>query len=192
VTIDGSQFNTSSGYMSWFGGQAWVNYLNSVSYAGVTGWRLPIVTPVTGSSFNTGYSTNGSTDDGYNTTAVNATASELPHVYYNELGNLGYFDTSGNFQPGYGVTNQGPFQNLENSLYWSGTEYAPHPYRAWFFGIYDGGQYSGFKGSPVVGWAVRPGQVAAVPIPAAAWLFGSALAGLVGFRRRRAATSDLG
>jgi hypothetical protein len=194
VTIDGSQFNTSSGYMSWFGGQAWVNYLNSVSYAGVTGWRLPVVTPVNGSSFDYRTSFNGSTDIGYNTTAVNATASELPHVYYNELGNPGSYDTSGNFQPSFGVTNQGPFQNLENAVYWSGTETsAPIPNGAWFFSIDYGTHNYGYdKYIQFVSWAVRPGQVAAVPIPAGVWLFGSALAGLVGFRRRRAATSDLG
>jgi hypothetical protein len=75
--------------MTWWGGQAWVNYLNSIAYAGITGRRLPIVTPINGNSFNNSYSTNGSTDVGYNTTAVNPTASELAHLHYNELGNLG-------------------------------------------------------------------------------------------------------
>ena len=35
------------------------------------------------------------------------------------------------------------------------------------------------------GLAVRAGQVAAVPVPAAAWLFGFGLIGLVGVARRR-------
>ena len=159
VTIDASHFDAGGGGMTWFGGLAWVNYLNSISYAGVTGWRLPIVTPVNGSSFNDDYSTDGSTDYGYNTTAVNATASELAHVYYNELGNLGYSDTSGIPQAGYGVTNQGPFQNLENSVYWSGTEFAPDPVGALLFNA--GYGYQGFgihKYLQFVGWAVRPGE----------------------------------
>ncbi len=33
-------------------------------------------------------------------------------------------------------------------------------------------------------WAVRDGDVAAVPVPAAAWLFGSALFGFVGLKQR--------
>ena len=36
-------------------------------------------------------------------------------------------------------------------------------------------------------WAVTPGNVAAVPVPAAIWLFGSAMVGLVGFGRRKSA-----
>lgn len=37
---------------------------------------------------------------------------------------------------------------------------------------------------------VAPGNVAPVPLPAAAWLFGSGLAGLIGFVRRRRAISS--
>jgi hypothetical protein len=36
-------------------------------------------------------------------------------------------------------------------------------------------------------WAVASGNVAAVPVPAAMWLFGSAMVGLVGFGRRKSA-----
>ncbi|MBI5783055.1 MAG: VPLPA-CTERM sorting domain-containing protein, partial [Gammaproteobacteria bacterium] len=35
--------------------------------------------------------------------------------------------------------------------------------------------------------AVRPGDVAVVPVPAAVWLFGSGLLGLIGVARRKAA-----
>ncbi len=34
-------------------------------------------------------------------------------------------------------------------------------------------------------WAVRDGDVAAVPLPGAVWLFGAGLAGLLGYGRRR-------
>jgi len=33
--------------------------------------------------------------------------------------------------------------------------------------------------------AVRPGDVSAVPVPAAVWLFGSGLMGLLGLARRK-------
>jgi hypothetical protein len=90
------------------------------------------------------------------------------------------------------VTNSGPFQNLESYVYWPGTEYAHSPIRAWTFHTDGGYQFSAYsKGNQFLARAVRPGQVAPVPIPPAAWLFGSALAGLLGLRRR-AAPSDLG
>jgi hypothetical protein len=72
-------------------------------------------------------------------------------------------------------------------MYWSGTEYARYPIRAWTFHAGGGYPLSAYsKGNQFLAWAVRPGQEAPVPVPAAAWLFGSALAGLVGFRRRAA------
>jgi hypothetical protein len=36
-------------------------------------------------------------------------------------------------------------------------------------------------------WAVHDGDIGAVPIPAALWLFGSGLLGLVGMAKRKAA-----
>jgi len=81
----------------------------------------------------------------------------------------------------------GLFTNLQSDLYWSGTEYAPNTYGAWYF-YFDGGyQHNYSKGYGSYALAVRSGDVAAsvVPVPAAVWLFGSALAGLMGFRRVR-------
>jgi hypothetical protein len=56
---------------------------------------------------------------------------------------------------------------------------------AWSFTTNGGGQHYFLKHYRFRGWAVRPGQVAAVPVPAAVWLFGSALAGLGVIARRR-------
>lgn len=148
-------------------------------------WRTPIVTPVNGVSFNCGYSTNGSTDYGYNTTLVNPNASELAHLFYNELGNLGYYGSNGQVQPNHGVTNQGLFQNLESMWYWTGTQYAAYPSFAWAFNTDYGDQsLDGSKTYRLLGWAVSPGQVTSVPPPTAVWLFGSALLGLAGLRRK--------
>ena len=36
-------------------------------------------------------------------------------------------------------------------------------------------------------WAVQSGDISAVPVPAAVWLFGSGLIGLAGFDRRKKA-----
>lgn len=193
-TMVAGDFTTSTGAMNWYGANAWVNYLNSISYAGETDWRLPIVSPVNGSSLNTTVSFDGTTDRGFNSAAVNGTASELAHLFYHELGNLAQFNTAGGSQLGFGVTNAGPFANLENSGYWSGTE-STNPTTgtvsfAWLFATANGGQGPGPKtgqGSnfPYYGWAVSPGQVAPVPVPAAVYLFGSGLIGLAGLARRR-------
>ncbi len=37
------------------------------------------------------------------------------------------------------------------------------------------------------GWAVHSGDVSTVPVPAAVWLFGSGLLGLIGVARRKRA-----
>ena len=191
-TLAASDFNTITGQMNWWGAQAWTTYLNSINYAGVTGWRLPDISPVNGSSFNFPVSFDGSTDRGFNGTLVNSTASEFANLFYNELGNLAAFDSTGAAQPGAGLTNSGPFSNFQNDTYRLGPEYGAldpaDPAFAWAFNPFNGGQGAGPKIGQYYGLAVREGQVAPVPIPGAVWLMGSALVGLVGLVRRRAAS----
>jgi len=189
--LSASDFNTSTGYLDFWGAKAWVNYLNSNSYAGISDWRLPNVTPVNGISFDHTLSFNGTTDRGFNSTAVNATASELAYLYFNELGNLSAFNTAGAPQAGSGLINSGPFANLQNGPYWSGAEYAftsatdfDH---AWLFSNANGAQGSGPKNDNTrfFAIAVHDGQIAAVPLPASVWLLSSALAGLGVLGRRK-------
>jgi len=71
-------------------------------------------------------------------------------------------------------------------FYWSATEYVPDTSGAWLFGMGDGNQDGSIKDGNYYAWAVQSGDVGAVPIPAAVWLFGSGLLGLVGFARRKA------
>ncbi|MBN2705752.1 MAG: hypothetical protein JXR89_04850, partial [Deltaproteobacteria bacterium] len=93
-------------------------------------WRLP--NTVDGQS---DYGCDGTTTVGYN-----ITTSEMGHLFYAELGNQGYLDTSCNTQSPYGLQNTGSFEHLVASWYWSGTEYAPDPDYAWSFGFDDGFQ----------------------------------------------------
>ena len=124
--------------------------------------------------------------DGTTTAGYKITTSEMGHLYYTELGNLGYYDTSGNApQSGWGLNNTGDFDNLIASWYWSGTEYANSPDLAWDVTMYSGYQGHTYKSSNGYGLAVRSGQVSAVPIPGAIWLLGSGLAGGVALGRRR-------
>ena len=76
------------------------------------------------------------------------------------------------------------FTNLQSYVYWSGSEYAPVPYFAWLFDTNYGFQLNYPKDFQLYAWAVRPGDVAAVPVPGAFWLFGSAMVGLMGLKRR--------
>ena len=149
--------------------------------------------PINGSAFDYNFAYDGSTDAGYNITAPGSahpgsTASEMAHLFYNTLGNTGWYDTSGSnttgcVAPDYCLTNTGPFTNLQPHYYWSGLEYAPNTYNAWYFGFNGGFQDAGNEYNFYYAWAVRPGDV--VPVPAAVWLFGSGLTGLLGVGLRR-------
>jgi len=138
-------------------------------------WRLPMTVD---GYYIWGY--DGSTTAGYT-----ITSSEMGHLYYEELGNLGEYDTSGNPQSGYGLKNTGDFDNLVASWYWSGTEYASVQNNAWNFVMDYGIQNYFYKEVNAYGLAVRSGQVSAVPVPGAIWLFGTGLAGLSVLKKRK-------
>jgi hypothetical protein len=152
----------------------WNNQMNWASALSVSGgdlvgvyddWRLP--STVDGPDV-WGY--DGTTIAGYN-----ITSSEMGHLFYAELGNKGYYDTSGNFQPGLGLTKTGDFQNLQSYVYWSGTEYAANTNYAWLFHTGNGNQFHDYKvGNVTYAIAVRPGDVsvAVVPEPVSMILFG--------------------
>ena len=68
-------------------------------------------------------------------------------------------------------------------MYWSGSEFeGPTAHMIFFFTT--GSQYSVQSGDGFA-WAVADGDIGAVPVPAAVWLFGSGLIGLVGLARRK-------
>ncbi len=152
---------------------------------GFSDWCLPGVTDVgnDGATYTNFYQ---GVDYGYNITVKGEVAS----LWYDTLGNTAYFDTAGNptgcaGAPTYCLTNTGPFSNLQSYDYWSGVEYAPNTGNAWYFSTSHGGQGNGNKYNVLYGWAVRSGDVSAVPVPAAVWLFGSGLIGLLGVARRK-------
>ncbi len=136
-------------------------------------WRLP--TTVDGPWQ---YGVDGTTTGGYN-----ITTSELGHLYYEELGNAGERDTSGNRQASVaGLTNTGDFANLVEGLYWSETAFAAGTNQAWTFKTATGMQGRNGTANAYLGIAVI--DCAPVPVPAAIWLLGSGLLGLMGIRRR--------
>jgi hypothetical protein len=152
--------------------QAWVVSLNTEDYGGYSNWRLPTGDGI----YTTGYAP--PSYNGYGT-STNQPLNELGNLFINELGNT----------PGSQVTKTSPFATLSTSgIYWSSTKRPLDPGHAWVFYSAGGVQLAPPEDSAFEALAVRSGQVTAVPVPAAAWLLGSGLMGLLGLSRRKAAT----
>ena len=153
-----------------------------------TDWRLPTTQDRTGLS---GWGYDGTTWGGYN-----ITASEMGHLYYEELGNKGYYATDGTLNSDYGVQNSGPFTDLlsfhtteVDSLYWSASEYeCPDDHGcAYQFSLGVGSQLGRPKNFGGFAIAVRDGDVAPVPEPSTLLitLSGFATWGAMTWRRHR-------
>lgn len=145
----------SSGYMDAEEAQIWVDQLE---FGGYSDWRLPNTLPVNSTTYNYTQSFNGTSDIGYNITSPN---SEMAYMYYVNLGNLGYYDKSGNApQENWGLRNTGPFINIQQVLYRSGT-IADEPYNpgySWGFGFWGGDQEVIHPTYSQGAWAVRDGD----------------------------------
>lgn len=178
----------TKGDQLWLNQMTWAASLNApgvISYnlnPGVSmkwsgDWRLPDT--VDGPD---NFSYDGTTSVGYN-----ITSSELGHLFYDELGNLGRYDTSGNSRIFYGLDNTGDFDNLVETWYWSGTDYGGDPDDAWIFNFYAGNQ-DRFVKDWIAHYAisVRPGQL--VPIPGTFGLLVFGLAGLISLKLHRQRT----
>ncbi len=177
----------ATGNMTWSEATTWaanLSYDDSVRGVTYTDWRLPSTTDTGTPGCNFAYS---GTDCGVN---VDTATGEMAHLFYDELGNKGPYNVFGYYgywhPDGSGLVNTGPFSNLQQDIfYWSGTGYAQNANQAWCFDFYMGDQSVCSTGGHLRALAVRSGDVAAVPLPAAAWLFGSGLLGLIGVARRK-------
>ncbi len=128
--------------------------------------------------------------------SFNNTSSEMGHLFYTELGNIGYMNTDGTNNPippapDYFLQNVGDFNNLVADWYWSETEYLTSEDRRWLFNMYHGYQGAttadGSQDGYGYGLALRTGQVtvAPVPEPSTILLLGSGLFGLAWYSRKR-------
>ena len=154
----------ADGLMIWEQAKSWaanLSYYDSVRGVTYDDWRMP--TSITCSGYN-------------------CTGSEMGHLFYNELGGVNdqFIATTNN-------GNSSLFTSIQPNYYWSATTDTSRSYSAWLFSFRFGNQLFGSKANSSYAWAVRAGDVAAVPVPTAAWLFGSGLLGIIGVVRRKAA-----
>lgn len=76
------------GSISWASAK---NFASSLNYHGITGWRLPTLTPMDGVSFHYNSANNGSSDIGQARNGIGwGTVSEMGHLFYLTLGLTGY------------------------------------------------------------------------------------------------------
>ena len=146
----------ADGLMTWANAVAWADQLR---LGGYTDWSLPTTVPAVWD--------------------MNQTGSQMGNLFYTQLGGVAYSSITTTHNANYTL-----FTNVKNSEYWSGSEYATIPSYAWNFNTGNGYQDYYNKDVQYYAWAVRPGDVAAVPVPGAFWLFGSALVALTGLKRR--------
>ncbi len=184
----------SDGRMTWQAANDWAAQL---TVGGISGWRLPDTNPVNDVAFDYSVTNNGSTDRARNvsrsgTAYPGSLGSEMANLFYNALGNVSDYNILGVFDDGCigsCLVYTGPFSNVQSHRYWSATEYAPNTNFAWRFSTGTGLQTNLNKSFSLYGWAVQSGDVelttSAVPVPAAVWLFGSGLLGLIGVARRK-------
>jgi hypothetical protein len=219
----------NDGMMHWQEANDWaagLSYYDTVRDVTYDDWRLPMLSPVNGISWDTTTTNDGSSDKGYASTTTTTDGmdggwrdysgtpvSELGYMFYVNLANLGKCDpafTLGcHIQDGFNDQqyNTGLFTNFSHIVlpdfteltvgnYATGTDFFDEITEglngdyAWNFGIDKGESQLRRKGAGfdrLAAWAVRDGDVSAVPVPAAVWLFGSGLLGLIGIARRKKA-----
>jgi len=182
--------NDPGGYYA--GTANWINvnnWVSSLEINGITGWRLPTAldTGPTGKD----YSYSG-TDTGYNvqTTDGSTVYSEMASLYYDTLGNIAAIDINGNTPAGFdGTYNSGPFSEFGNiASYWVASATDPSSAaNSWVFAVNgsSGAQVDPLNTGSFAAMVVLDGDISAVPVPAAVWLFGSGLIGLAGFAKRK-------
>ena len=153
----------STGQMTWFNANSWIDGMNTTNYLGFSDWRLPTITiAATGEPSN----------------------EELALLFYS-----GFEATGGTSVLNTGTPSElAKFTNIQSSTYWYGTEFRIRPAQAWDFNFNGGSTGTDTKFRTSFAWAARTGDVGGavdVPEPAGLGLLVSGAMGLLGFTKRR-------
>jgi hypothetical protein len=132
------------GRLTWFGAQAWVNYLNVADFEGYSNWRLPTTAD---SNSSVGFPNGGPHDPA-------PASSELAELFYGQLGQVAGQPIQKTHDGSYAL-----FHNVGSS-YWSGTQVADASSFAWIFVDASGSQLKAPKDTYNQALAVRSGQAA--------------------------------
>jgi len=181
-TLSAVDFDTTLGWLDWWGAKAWVNYLNATGYAGSKNWALPTTVDCACSS---GWP-DGSPGN------PDPSSSQLAQLFYDGLGQVAGQAISSTHSSSYAL-----FTNLQDNAYWSGTEYSSSADQAWLFTPTDPFDvtFSGIQGVASKDYtlfnalAVTAGDITEVPEPGVVWLLGSGVMGVLGLRRRKTQAS---
>lgn len=173
-TLDASDFDTTTGYMTWWGAQAWAAHL---TFGGASDWRLP--------SHPCGVWAPDCKVYG-----VGQPGSEMGHLFYSELGGQDFQAISAQHNANYGL-----FSNVADFRYWSGTQgvFPFNPDGAYATSFSNGDQYLHFQYQrDSHAWAVHDGDIGSatltpVPEPGTYALMLAGLAGMAFAARRRRA-----
>ena len=167
-----------SGVGTWQDQLDWVAGLNTATYLGFDDWRLASMSVSAG--LPTGTKASVVNCSSATTTEAQCKDNELGYMFYYNLGGSLFDNLTGNQTVG-DVT----LTDIK-SFYWSGTEF--DSLVAWRFRFDRGVQFNVRKDDRnfnYYGWAVRAGDVAAVPEPPMVWLLATGLLGLLGIRCRQ-------
>ena len=161
-----------NGEMNWFTTNTWIAAMNAhnggLGWLGFNDWQLPTTAVPDASCTPSGASQPAGTGTG-------CTGSDMGHLYYTEFG------LSAGTNASTAAATAG-FSNLATGeFYWSGTLDGVNGYD---FSFGSGSQATLGRGFTLF---VVPVRTNTVPVPAALWLFGSGLLGLVGMARRKKA-----
>jgi hypothetical protein len=166
----------SDGHMTWDATQVWLGTLNAANFLGEDSWRLPY-TPNLDPTCTSSYQyTSGSVDYGKDCTG-------------NEMGYLS--TTYGNpYSCQFTSDCTASLSNTQRYWYWSSdnpfSSFSARSLRFYdmFFSLDSYTDFNHSKQNEFAVIVVLDGDISAVPVPAAVWLFGSALAGLGWIRRK--------
>lgn len=163
-----------NGIMNWFDANTWVanlNYVDTVRNITWDDWRLPNALPLDSSC------SNQSPDIG-ESSGFGCTGNEMGHLFYVDLGGVADQNIMTTHSANFDLfTNwQQNWASGESVFYWTSTYYTgPSGNKAWAFTFKNGSPAPLFVGEEQHAWAVRDGDVAAIPEPET---YGMFLAGL--------------